>query len=82
VKITHSKTRRTQFCGNRDHRQLGYLHAEGEEGKERAATCDVCGGYVKMVSSLSALAGPQLLVADVATLHLDLAATERGFFVG
>jgi FdhE protein len=70
------------FCGERDHRQLGYLHLEGEEGKERAATCDACGGYVKMVSSLTALAGPKLLVADVATLHLDLAAAERGFFVG
>jgi FdhE protein len=70
------------FCGERDHRQLGYLHVEGEEGKERAATCDACQGYVKMISSLSALAGPQLLVADVATLHLDLAAAERGFFVG
>ena len=70
------------FCGNRDHRQLGYLHVEGQEGKERAATCDACGGYVKMVASLTALNEPQLLVAEVATIPLELAATERGFFVG
>jgi FdhE protein len=69
------------YCGERDHRQLGYLHVEGEEGKERAATCDACGGYVKMVSSLSALSGPKLLATDVATLHLDLMAAEFGFSV-
>jgi FdhE protein len=66
-------------CGNRDHRQLGYLHIEGEEGKCRAATCEVCRQYVKMVSTLTALSPPQVLVADVATLHLDLAAGDQGF---
>jgi FdhE protein len=73
---------RCPFCDNRDHRHLGYFHVEGEEGKERAATCDACRGYVKMVSTLVALSGPRLLAADVATLHLDLAAAERGYFVG
>jgi FdhE protein len=70
------------FCGNRDHRQLGYFHAEGEESGRRAATCDACGSYVKTVSTLAALSEPALLVADLATLHLDLAAAERGYFVG
>src|SRR5262249_8139125 len=37
------------FCGERDHRQLGYLHVEGEETQHRAATCETCRGYVKMV---------------------------------
>jgi FdhE protein len=70
------------FCGNRDHRQLGYFHAEGEESSRRAATCDACGGYVKTLTTLAALSEPALLVADLATLHLDLAAAERGYFVG
>lgn len=70
---------RCAFCGTADHRQLGYFHAEGEEGKYRAATCDACNGYVKMLSTLMTLAPPQLLVADVATMHLDLAAAERGY---
>jgi len=73
---------RCPFCDNQDHRLLGYLHVEGEEGKQRVAICDACRGYVKMVSTLAALAGPRLLAADVATLHLDLAAAGRGFFVG
>src|SRR5262249_30321730 len=67
------------FCGNRDHRTLGYLAVEGEEARQRAATCTECHGYVKQVSTLAALRGPRLLVANVATVHLDLAAAERGF---
>jgi FdhE protein len=67
------------YCGSRDHEQLGFLHGEGEEAKYRAALCDDCRGYVKMVSTLSALPPLPLLVADAVTLHLDLAAAERGY---
>lgn len=69
---------RCPFCNNVDHRQLGYLHPDGDEGK-RAATCDACQGYVKTVTALTPLTLPRLLVADVATLHLDLIAMERGY---
>jgi FdhE protein len=70
---------RCAYCGGADHRHLGYFHAEGEEGRYRAGTCDACRGYVKMVSTLAPLTGPALLVADLATVHLDLVAVERGF---
>jgi FdhE protein len=69
------------FCGCRDHRQLGYLSAAGEEDRYRAATCDACRGYLKVVATLGPLSVPQLLAADLATLHLDLAAADRGFAV-
>ena len=72
---------RCPFCDERDHRKLAYLHADGEQDRWRAATCDRCRGYVKMVASLDALSWPLLLVQDVATLHLDLAAADRGFIV-
>src|SRR5262249_11280880 len=67
------------FCTTRDHQVLGYFSVEGEENRYRAATCDACRGYVKMLSTLAALDGPQLLVAVLATVHLDLAAAERGY---
>jgi FdhE protein len=67
------------YCATRDHRVLGYFGVEGEEEKYRAATCETCRGSVKMVSTLGALSGPQLVVADLATVHLDLAAAERGY---
>ena len=69
---------RCPYCDNRDHRQLGYLHVEGEEGKHRAATCDRCGHYTKMCSTLSPMTPPQITVTDLATVHLDLLATDRG----
>jgi formate dehydrogenase accessory protein FdhE len=69
------------FCGNRDYRSLGYIHVEGEEDRYRAGTCEDCRGYVKWVSTLFALSEPQLLVADLATIHLDLAAAERSYYV-
>ena len=69
------------FCGTQDHRLLGYFHAEGEESRWRAATCDACRGYVKTISTLGALSVSALLIADLATMHLDLAAGERGYAV-
>ena len=72
---------RCLYCGNQDHRSLGYFHVEGEEDRLRAATCDVCRGYVKVISTLSALSLPHLLIADLGSLHLDLTAADRGFFV-
>ena len=72
---------RCLYCANEDHRSLGYFHVEGEEDRCRAASCDECHGYVKVISTLSALSAPQLLVTDLATLHLDLVAADRGFFV-
>jgi FdhE protein len=72
---------RCPFCGNSDHRTMGYFHVEGEENRFQTATCDQCRGYVKMASTLSALTQVQLLVTDLATLHLDLAAGDRGFLL-
>lgn len=67
------------FCSSRDHERLGFLHCDGEEAKCRGSVCDDCRGYVKMVSTLFALSPLRLLVADATTLHLDLAAAERGY---
>ncbi len=67
------------FCDNREHEQMSIFAGEGEETKYRASVCDGCRGYVKMVSTLGALAPLALLAADVATVHLDLAAAERGY---
>jgi FdhE protein len=70
---------RCPCCGNNDHRQLGYLHVEGEEGKCRAGICEECRQYVKMVSTLTPLSPLQVLVTDLATVHLDLLAADKGY---
>lgn len=72
---------RCPLCDCRDHRQLAYLHVETEPDRYRATTCDQCHGYVKGVTALAAIPPPGLLVADLVTVHLDLAAADRGFQV-
>jgi len=66
-------------CETRDHEVLGFLAKEGEEARYRVATCDACRTGIKTLSTLSALPPLMLLVADAATLHLDLAAADRGY---
>jgi FdhE protein len=67
------------FCGTRDHDLLGYLSVDGEGEKHRAAVCDRCHAYVKLVTTLTPLSPIDLLVADVATMLLDVAAVERDY---
>jgi FdhE protein len=69
------------FCGAREHEVLGYFHREGAETRYRVTTCENCRGYVKMTNTLAPLTAPQLLLTDVLTLDLDLAAAERGYAV-
>ncbi|HEX9373562.1 MAG TPA: formate dehydrogenase accessory protein FdhE, partial [Roseiflexaceae bacterium] len=66
------------FCGSRDHADLGYLHVEGEEHR-RAATCERCRGYVKMLMTLAPIPPLELAVYDLDTIHLDMVARERGY---
>jgi formate dehydrogenase maturation protein FdhE len=55
------------------------LQLATEETRFRVTTCDACGRYVKTIATLTELAGPSLLAADAATLHLNLVAAERGY---
>ncbi len=67
------------FCANTDHRQLGYIGVEGEEEKYRVQTCEKCHGYIKVVVTYDPIPVDQLVIEDLATLHLDLVAAEREF---
>jgi len=67
------------FCTTRDHVLLGYLQVEGEEQQQRVATCDACKGYIKLRSTLTPLTTPQLLLEEVALLHLDLIVMAKGY---
>jgi FdhE protein len=67
------------FCGCEDYKQLGYLSVEGEAEKYRVQTCDRCHGYLKIVVTFEPTPTDLLIVEDLATLHLDVIAQERGF---
>ena len=58
-------------CGSTDHRDRGLRHVDGEHDR-RLALCAACGGRLKIVSTLGPLSPPGLLVADLASVHLDL----------
>jgi FdhE protein len=67
------------FCGENDHRRLGSLVLEGEAVPHRVDTCETCRGYLKTVTSLSALPFRVLAMEDLRTVPLDLVAHERGY---
>ena len=66
------------FCGNEEQQSLAYFTVEGEE-KYRVDVCNVCKRYVKMVDSSDSEGALNLDVEDIATLHLDMLATEEGY---
>lgn len=67
------------YCGNDDHRTLGFLENPDEREHRRVDVCDRCKGYLKAIASFTPAASPQLAAEDAATVHLDLAARERGY---
>jgi FdhE protein len=67
------------FCDNKNHRLLGFIAVEGESEKYSLQTCEVCRGYIKMVVTFEPTPTDLLPIEDLATLHLDLIATERRY---
>jgi FdhE protein len=67
------------FCGLTDPAFLRFLHVPEKDPKYRAAMCDACRCYLKTVWTMLPLSGPRLLVADLASMHLDLAAPADGY---
>jgi FdhE protein len=67
------------YCGENDHRRLGYLAPRDDRESRRAEHCDSCHGYVKALTVLGPIRAGDLAAEDLATVELDLAAVERGY---
>ena len=65
-------------CGESSSKALHYAFVEGEQERYRLARCEACGGSWKVVSTLGPLSAPGLLVAELATFHLDVLAVQVG----
>jgi formate dehydrogenase maturation protein FdhE len=63
---------RCPFCGESDHRVLRYTFVQGEQDRYRLSICDRCGGRIKIMATLAPLSPPGLLVAEMASIHLEL----------
>ena len=70
---------RCAFCDETDHQKLGSLLSEGNEQQIRIETCSTCHGYLKSVTTLSALPFTLLATKDISTVAFDLAAQARGY---
>jgi FdhE protein len=66
-------------CGERNHERLAYIHGAGEAAFRRADVCSTCKTYLKSIAVLAPLNLTELLVTDLATAMLDLAAVGQGF---
>ncbi len=62
---------RCPFCGESDHHAFRVLSAEEDQGKYHLFLCDGCGERLKVITTLSALSPPGLILAEFAMLHLD-----------
>jgi FdhE protein len=66
------------FCGNEDQQELAYFTIDGEE-KYRVDVCNNCKRYIKTVDFRKTTERANLDVEDIATLHLDILASEEGY---
>jgi len=67
------------YCGNDDHRKLGHFDNPDEREFLRVDTCEDCRGYLKGIASFTPASALRVAAEDAATLHLDVAARERGY---
>jgi FdhE protein len=67
------------FCGSNEYRNQRYLAPEKERETRQALTCQECHGYVKAFTTLGPLAPGEVLLRDLLSLELDLAALDQGF---
>ncbi len=65
------------FCGNKDQDSLRYFYGEGEE-IYRIDTCEKCHQYIKTIDQRN-IEFIDLVLEDLATLHLDLLASQKGY---
>jgi FdhE protein len=66
------------YCANDDYRALQTLRVEGEQ-RFRINVCERCHEYLKVGNAFDPLPAALLALDDVASMHLDVVAIERGY---
>jgi FdhE protein len=67
------------YCGMTDHNQLVSLIPEKAGASRAIEACKRCLGYVKTFTTLQASPAGRIMLDDLASVDLDLAAIERGY---
>jgi FdhE protein len=66
------------FCENKEQNKIKYFEDENDP-QYRVYLCDECKRYLKTLNEENVDTYSHLEIEDVATLHLDLIAKERGY---
>ena len=70
---------RCPFCGESDHEELGSLMSSDDLARHAIEVCDGCRGYLKTFTTSTSIRPRDVLLEDLATLALDMAALERDY---
>ena len=66
-------------CGNSDHDALRSLMPESADRAGSIEACRKCGGYLKVFTRLQGCAPQVVMLEDLASVDLDIAAIEQGY---
>jgi FdhE protein len=75
----HARTLRCAYCNATNHKALTMLVPEGGRSQGVIEGCGECCGYIKVLTRLQGCAPASVLVEDLATVALDLAARSAGY---
>jgi FdhE protein len=70
---------RCPYCDTAGHEHRAALVPEEDRESRRVETCASCRGYLKNLSTLRAWAGDEVVLADLASIDLDLVAMARDY---
>jgi FdhE protein len=70
---------RCPYCGETHHERLRSLVLDSKMQALTVETCLHCRGYLKSITTLQAIPPFELLLRDLETVELDLAALDRGY---
>lgn len=70
---------RCPFCGEHDRTKLSALVVEATAGTRLVALCTACRTYLKVVTTAIACPPTDVVLLDLATVDLDVAALQRGY---
>jgi FdhE protein len=75
----HARCLFCSYCGMTDHEELVSLVPEKRDSNAVIDACKRCLGYVKTFTTLQGSAPVQVMVDDLASVALDIAALEQGY---
>ncbi len=67
------------YCGTVDHKQLVSLVPEKNSANYSVEACNRCLGYIKTFTTLQPSSPAKVIIEDLATVDLDVAALEQGY---